>query len=91
MGDMEFDKFVRPLENSLASKFSHTQFQTWNLTIDILVWKKSQQAKKNEAAKKKAEAAANKTDEPEVVDLEADQDKENATTENDKEVEETSW
>ena len=36
MGDMEFDKFVRPLENSLA------------------IWKKSQQAKKDTAAKKKA-------------------------------------
>merc|ERR1712117_153651 len=40
MGDMEFDKFVRPLENSLA------------------IWKKSQQTKKDMAAKKKAAAVS---------------------------------
>jgi len=37
MNEMEFDKFVRPLENSLA------------------IWKKGQQDKKNQAAKKKAD------------------------------------
>ena len=44
MGDMEFDKFVRPLENSLA------------------IWKKSQQAKKDTAAKKKSASVTKDVD-----------------------------
>jgi len=57
MGDMEFDKFVRPLENSLA------------------IWKKSQQTKKDMAAKKKAAAVSKDGDnEKEDGDVEASGD-----------------
>ena len=57
MGDMEFDKFVRPLENSLA------------------IWKKSQQTKKDMAAKKKAAAVSKDGDnDKEDGDVEASGD-----------------
>ena len=65
MGDMEFDKFVRPLENSLA------------------IWKKSQQVKKDTAAKKKAAAVSKDGDNaPEGVTESGDGEVE-ATGEND--------
>ena len=92
MTDMEFDKFVRPLENSLASKFSRRQinlqisffssssicqfgpfcgsaFKSFQSTFDlpsmiftlvILVWRKSQQTKKDSAAAKKKEKVSAK-------------------------------
>ena len=73
MNEMEFDKFVRPLENSLAS-------MTWRwfvicLTNNISVWKKGQQEKKEQAARKKAskkdvEAGAGESKaEPEVIEI----------------------
>merc|ERR1712096_124484 len=61
MGDMEFDKFVRPLENSLA------------------IWKKSQQAKKDSAAKKKAEAVAKDGDSTKAASV--DEEEASADTE----------
>jgi hypothetical protein len=72
MTEMEFDKFVKPLENSLASKFSLIFFIiNLNFTMcDIcdLVWKKSQKEKKDTAAKKRAEAATTKTAEENKAD-----------------------
>ena len=56
MGDMEFDKFVRPLENSLA------------------IWKKSQQAKKDSAAKKKAEAVAKDGDSTKAASVDGEEE-----------------
>ena len=65
MGEMEFDKFVRPLENSLASMYSCTQ--RWNLTKLIFqVWRRGQKDKKDLAAKKKASALAKTEDESAV-------------------------
>ena len=71
MNEMEFDKFVRPLENSLAS-INNINF----LCIQwfVSVWKKGQQEKKEQAAKKKAskkdsEAGDSKSNEPEVIEI----------------------
>ena len=71
MNEMEFDKFVRPLENSLAS-INNINF----LCIQwfVSVWKKGQQEKKEQAAKKKAskkdsEAGDSKSIEPEVIEI----------------------
>ena len=55
MTDMEFDKFVRPLENSLASEFPLSGSKTPLFILVNLVWRKSQQTKKDSAAAKKKE------------------------------------
>ena len=72
MTDMEFDKFVRPLENSLASiallrkntsRYYREDYKSCVpfLILHFLVWKKSQQTKKDSAAAKKKEKVDNWT------------------------------
>ena len=72
MTDMEFDKFVRPLENSLASiallrkntsRYYREDYKSCVpfLIPHFLVWKKSQQTKKDSAAAKKKEKVDNWT------------------------------
>ena len=62
MNEMEFEKFVRPLENSLASEYWKWFILAFVLhgILCFIVWKKGQQDKKEQAAKKKA---AKKADE----------------------------
>ena len=69
---MEFDKFVRPLENSLA------------------IWKKSQQAKKDTAAKKKSASVTKDGDSNASIEggdkeVSAETEEEAATADEDKE------
>ena len=75
MAEMEFDKFVRPLENSLASGYSYC-FGHTHVSFHLAVWKKGQQDKKELAAKKKAakkgeaSESGDKDKNPEVIEIE---------------------
>ena len=75
MAEMEFDKFVRPLENSLASGYSYC-FGHTHVSFHLTVWKKGQQDKKELAAKKKAakkgeaSESGDKDKNPEVIEIE---------------------
>ena len=75
MAEMEFDKFVRPLENSLASGYSYC-FGHTHVIFHLAVWKKGQQDKKELATKKKAakkgeaSESGDKDKNPEVIEIE---------------------
>ena len=68
MEDMEFDKFIRPLESNLECKYNageidrrvcciNSEKRCWN----VAGWKESQQKKKDAAAKRKADDGKSKS------------------------------
>merc|ERR1712080_547505 len=73
MGDMEFEKFIRPLENSLAIWKKSQQSKKDSAAA------KKKDKKEAEEAKEGAEEAKENTEDPTVTE-ELNQDKENTET-----------